>query len=252
MARADAHYSIEPCHPLGFWSRKQEARVKNLSANSTSDVRQHLERNALSLIDSSMHKAAHTVAKLPNMSQEKAIVNFLLDDLFASPTLMEVLPCERVAEMLSDTWQRHAAYQNRHSRVNLPTDATVVSESSLIGGALALIGQDAVPTAGEETIACNYQGVNITVPKHARDYTGETVPSCPLLAATWQLWRLARLHHGVGQVRWWGREPTNADRTFTMLNTSLIPVEAAVAVILDSVDITCRNDIAYLFQPDHW
>ena len=232
-------YSVEPCHPMGFWGRRTHAELSD-SGLDTIAATAWLESNARDLIERSVARAAYVAGGLLGR-EDVASVDFLLDDQFASAELMGLLPPERVAEMLSDGWARHGG--------RLSTEATVVSETSLGAAAADVLGDD----HAVETVAGDFRGITITVPTHARGYTGDRVPSCPLLAAVWQMWRLGRLNGGREQVQWWGADPgRGSGRTFTMLNTSLIPVEAAVAAILDAVDSTSRSKAAYFFHPDHW
>ena len=100
---------------------------------------------------------------------------------------------------------------------------------------MALEGDDSPETDDRLLVARRYLGVKIEVPALAKTYVGDTVPSCPLLAATWQKRRLGPLGHSAG-IKQWGQEHKPADRTFTMLNTSLVPVETAVGAILDTCD----------------
>lgn len=106
---------------------------------------------------------------------------------------------------------------------------------------------DAVPV-----VVKDYQGVQITAPTQARAYVGDLVPSCPLLAAVWQMWRLGRLAHCTDQISWWGNQPSHTERSLTILNTSLMNVEIAAAAILDTYDPETLGCMGYLFQPDHW
>ncbi len=247
-------FSIEPCHPLGFWSQRQEQYVQQFAFGHGRHASQYLETNALELINKSIGKAVASLINYVPSFGDDFVICFLLDDLFVSNRLMDMLPVERIAEMISQSWKRSAKEANRIGQLYLPHESTIVSERSLIQGALAMIGQRPTGDDTERNFAFDYQGVGITVPKHARTYSGDIVPSCPLLAAAWQLWRLGRLRECNDLVQWWGEDQKPADGTFTMLCTSLIHVEAAVAAILDTLETSHedRDVIAYMFKPDHW
>ena len=74
----------------------------------------------MALIDRSVDQGARSATRLLD-SADVAVV-FLLDDLFASDHLMALMPPERVAEMIADTWEHRAG------STELPTTCTVVSE----------------------------------------------------------------------------------------------------------------------------
>ena len=202
-----------------------------------------LELNTQAQMATSMGQCIRILANV--MNDKDVGIAFLLDDLFASERLMDLMPPSRVAEMIADIWASSA------TGTSLPTTCTVVSERSLVGAAMALVGDDSPETEDGLLVARRYLGVKIEVPALARTFVGDTVPSCPLLAATWQQTRLGRLDHSAG-IKQWGQEHKPADRTFTMLNTSLMPVETAVGAILDTCDAEALQHVAYLFQPDHW
>ena len=237
-------YSIEPCHPLGFWSRSMEGKVADGDFSSPHATVRFLELNTLAQLEDSIDQGARTAATL--LQHDEPTVAFLLDDLFASEELMTLMPPERVAEMITSIWSSRAA------GTSLPTTCTVVSERSLTATALALVGDEDNGKRDAPIVARHYQGIQIEVPAQARTYIGDSAPSCPLLAAAWQMWRLGRLSDCVDQITCWGDQPKDAERTFTILNTSLMPVEVAVGVILDVYDAEAREYMGYLFQPDHW
>ena len=236
-------YSIEPCHPLGFWGRSIEGRVADGDFTSTLVAVRFLELNTLAQLEDSIDQGARTAVAF--LHEEEAQVAFLLDDLFASEELMILMPPERVAEMMADTWAIRAG------GTGLPTTCTVVSERSLMTSALAVVGDE--DTAKHPALVTkHYQGIQIDVPLHARTHVGATVPSCPLLAAVWQMWRLGRIDYCGDDIKWWGDRPKGSEQAFTILNTSLMPVEVAVGVILDAYDAEALKHMGYLFQPAHW
>ena len=235
-------YSVEPCHPLGFWGRKTEQQLTDRQRGGVVAAKRFLEMNALAQLEGSIDQGAQTANKL--FCGDDVTVAFLLDDLFASDELMRLMPPPLVAEIMADLWARHAA------GTGLPATCTVVSERSLAAAAAALIGDDGLAAP---PVARRYQGgVHIKAPVRARSYIGDTVPSCPLLAAVWQMWRLGRIDRGDEQIRWWGEQPSTAERSFTMLNTALMPVEAAVGAILETYDAETLASMGYLFHHSHW
>ena len=197
-------YSIEPCHPLGFWGRRMEREVTGGDFSSPLATVRFLKLNTLALIERSVDQGARSATRL--LDSDDVAVVFLLDDLFASGDVMALMPPERVAEMIADTWKHRAG------STDLPTTCTVVSERSLTAAALAVVGDEDSAGQTASMVAKRYQGIKIEVPAQARTYVGDTVPSCPLLAAAWQLWRLGRLSQCDGQVRWWGTIPRTAPR----------------------------------------
>ena len=69
---------------------------------------------------------------------------------------------------------------------------------------MALERDDSPETDDRLLVARRYLGVKIEVPALAKTYVGDTVPSCPLLAATWQKRRLGPLGHSAG-IKQWGQ-----------------------------------------------
>lgn len=228
---------------MGFWGRHMQRRVEEADFSSPRAAVRCLELGIHAQLEDSVAQGAQTAARL--LQDEPVTVMFLLDDLFASTDLMALVPPERVAEMLAEAWAQRAA------RTGLPTSCTVVSERSLAAAGLAMLGANQAPDAAIE-VTSGYQGIEIKVPAFAKSYAGDVVPSCPLLAAVWQLLRQGRLPPLDTEPKWWREPPRSAERTFTVLNTSLMHVEVAAGVILDRYAPAAVEQLGYLFQPGHW
>ena len=246
--------SVEPCHPLGFWSRRHERSLRRQAREQDVPLAEFLHTSAQTLIDRSIERSAALVAETVAHMGDGLSVCFLLDDLFVSERLLEALPVESVVDMFQESWQRCAASLRCSTAADIPTEATIVSEASLTAAAAGMIDEVYPQHSPERVIARKYQGVEIRVPAHARLHAGLTVPSCPLLAASWQMWRLGRLDGSCDEVRVWGARHLPAQRTLTMLGTQLVNVEAAALTILDEAGPPGRHSdhIAYMFRPDHW
>ena len=249
-----ATLSVEPCHPLGFWSRRHERNLCRQAREQDVPLSEFLRASARELIDRSMERSAALVEQTASHMGGGLNICFLLDDLFVSERLLEALPVEPVATMFQDSWRRCAAEMQHTTAALVPAEATVVSEASLTAAAAEMIDETYPQNTPSRVIAHKYQGVEIRVPAHARLHAGLTVPSCPLLAASWQMWRLGRLDDSSREVRVWGARHLPAQRTLTMLGTQLLNVEAAALAILDEAGPPGRHSdhIAYMFRPDHW
>ena len=122
-------YSVEPCHPMGFWGRRTHAELSD-SGLDTIAATAWLESNARALIERSVARSAYVAGGLLGR-EDVALVDFLLDDQFASAELMGLLPPERVAEMLSDGWARHGGRLYRGDRFSCSMPAPAMSSRHL-------------------------------------------------------------------------------------------------------------------------
>lgn len=89
--------SVEPCHPLGFWGRDVERRVNESGFSSPYACTRFLELNACAQLDASIGKGADLASVLARDLDLDA--TFLLDDVFASKKLMDLMSPERVADV---------------------------------------------------------------------------------------------------------------------------------------------------------
>ena len=240
----DSIYTVEPCHPLGFWGLNMQKEIAALNLSSPQNELRFLELNTLSQLEYSIRGGARAAERI--LRDVETSVLFLLDDMFASKELMLQMPPERVAEMIVDIWSESA------TNTSLPNSCTVVSERSLAAAALELVGRESA-NPPHDIVYESYQGITIRVPTQSRSYLGDSVPSCPLLAAVWQMWRLGSITvDSIDQIEWFGQTPQAAERSLTILNPSLMPVEVAVGAILDTYDAEAQDRMSYLFKPCHW
>ena len=69
-------YSIEPCHPLGFWGREMQRQVADGDFTSPAAAVRFLELNTLAQLKDSMSQGSRIGAKV--LHGEEVRVSFLL------------------------------------------------------------------------------------------------------------------------------------------------------------------------------